>query len=316
MTQQFSGLVQFLNSAGEVVLTIDPDSPNQFSISGPHGKTVIDGGALYNDSISSTTLRLDSRTGLTPGSFEVMNPVVHGGTVLKFDAQFAVLDIGDQRNEGDLRVRDNANRVRLHIDGGPGVLLMTDASENLVLRFDTTSATLDIGNPLGPGGDAGDLRVYDGAGNVRIHLDGATGEVRTFGADCAEDFAIDPSDQLEPGTVVILNEDELLRLSTHPYDRRVVGIMSGAGGVRPGLILGREPGVPNRLPLTLTGKAWCKVDATYGPIALGDPLTTSSTPGYAMIASDSARAFGSIIGKALRPWSDGLGMVPVLVARG
>jgi hypothetical protein len=193
---------------------------------------------------------------------------------------------------------------------------MTDASENLVLRFDTTSATLDLGNPLGSGGDAGNLRLFDGAGNERIHLDGSTGEVRTFGADCAEDFAADPSDRIEPGAVVILDENELLRLSASPYDRRVVGIVSGAGGVRPGIILGREPGVSDRLPLALTGKAWCKVDAAYGPIALGDPLTTSPTPGHAMIASDPARAFGSLIGKALRPWSEGSGLVPVLVARG
>jgi hypothetical protein len=191
---------------------------------------------------------------------------------------------------------------------------MTDAASNLVLRFNIQSATLDIGNVLGEGGDAGDLRVHDGAGNVRIHLEGASGDVKTFGADCAEDFAIDPSDQLEPGTVVVVDEDELLRASTRPYDRRVVGILSGAGGMGPGLILGRDPRVCDRLPLTLTGKAWCKVDAAYGSIALGDPLTTSFTPGHAMIASDSSQALGAVIGKALRPWSDGAGLVPVLVA--
>ena len=70
----------------------------------------------------------------------------------------------------------------------------------------------------------------------------------------------------------------------------------------------------DRLPLTLTGRAWCKVDATYGPIALGDLLTTSSTPGHAMTASDPSTAFGAVIGKALRPWNDGTGLVPVLVA--
>ena len=57
-----------------------------------------------------------------------------------------------------------------------------------------------------------------------------------------------------------------------------------------------------------------KVDATYGPIALGDLLTTSSTPGHAMTASDPSTAFGAVIGKALRPWNDGAGLVPVLVA--
>jgi hypothetical protein len=64
----------------------------------------------------------------------------------------------------------------------------------------------------------------------------------------------------------------------------------------------------------VTGKAWCMVDAAYGSIALGDPLTTSFTPGHAMIASDSSQALGAVIGKSLRPWSDGVGLVPVLVA--
>src|SRR6266567_3458823 len=98
MAQQFIGLVQFLNSAGEVVLTIDPDT-GQFAVFGLPGKTVIDWGALVNDnSISSTRLRLGNEGGGPPGSFEVMNPLVIGGTVLKFDAQFAVLDIGGEHN--------------------------------------------------------------------------------------------------------------------------------------------------------------------------------------------------------------------------
>lgn len=230
--------------------------------------------------------------------------------MLKVDAQFAVLDIGTSGNEGDLRLRDDADRVRLHIDAGRGLLLMSNESGNEVLRFDTSVAVLDVG---GAGGE-GDIRVRDGSGNVTIHLDGASGNVITGGGDCAEDFAIDPSDQLDPGTVVVLDEHEILRASTHPYDRRVAGILSGAGGVRPGIILGRASRARDRLPLTLTGRAWCKVDATYGPIALGDLLTTSSTPGHAMTASDPSTAFGAVIGKALRPWNDGAGLVPVLVA--
>jgi hypothetical protein len=295
----------------------------ELKITPPGAATVaVTGGDLVADDLSTKKvstgrISVDSvtvgRTG-HPGSFEIRNNDFPGGTVLKFDAPNALLDIGGPGNEGDLRLRDNANSVRLHLDAGQGSLFMTDAGSNLVLRFNTQSATLDIGNVLGGGGDAGDLRVHDGAGNVRIHLDGASGDVKTFGADCAEDFAIDPSDQLEPGTVVVVDEDELLRASTRPYDRRVVGILSGAGGMGPGLILGRDPRVRDRLPLTLTGKAWCKVDAAYGSIALGDPLTTSFTPGHAMIASDSSQALGAVIGKSLRPWSDGAGLVPVLVA--
>jgi hypothetical protein len=316
MPEQFIGLVKVLNDAGQTVVTINPNEPASIAISTVNGKTVIEPDGLVTDGGIISLQRLtvgNVNPGSPPGSFKVVNPA---GTALNFDAEFAVLDIGGGDNEGDIRVRDNANRVRLHLDAGRGSLFMTDASGNLVLRFDTELANLDIGNVLGEGGTEGDLRVRDGAGNVRIHLDGASGQVITSGADCAEDFAVDPSDQLEPGTVVIVDEDELLRASTRPYDRRVAGILSGAGGVGPGIILGRDAGVPNCLPLTLTGKAWCKVDASHGPIALGDLLTTSSTPGHAMNASDSSRAPGAVIGKALRPWRDGAGLLPVLVAFG
>jgi hypothetical protein len=61
------------------------------------------------------------------------------------------------------------------------------------------------------------------------------------------------------------------------------------------------------------GKVFCQVDAGYGPVAAGDLLTTSPTPGHAMKARDRERAFGSVLGKALRPLSTGRGLVPILV---
>jgi hypothetical protein len=56
------------------------------------------------------------------------------------------------------------------------------------------------------------------------------------------------------------------------------------------------------------------VDASLVPVSVGDLLTTSGTPGHAMKAGDAARAFGAVIGKALRPLSSGRGLVPILVA--
>jgi hypothetical protein len=42
-------------------------------------------------------------------------------------------------------------------------------------------------------------------------------------------------------------------------------------------------------------------------------LTTSPTPGHAMKAIDPLKAFGSVIGKALRPLDSGQGLMPILV---
>ena len=62
------------------------------------------------------------------------------------------------------------------------------------------------------------------------------------------------------------------------------------------------------------GRVYCKVDANHGAIEVGDLLTTSSTPGHAMKASDPLRSFGAVIGKALSDLKSGTGLIPVLVA--
>jgi hypothetical protein len=116
------------------------------------------------------------------------------------------------------------------------------------------------------------------------------------------------------GTVMVLAGEDRVRSCDHPYDRRVAGVISGAGGYRPAVVMDRQAD-PARRALALTGKVWCKVDAGYGPIELGDPLTTSATPGHAMRADDQARSFGAVIGKALAGLTSGRGLVPVLVAQ-
>jgi hypothetical protein len=133
-------------------------------------------------------------------------------------------------------------------------------------------------------------------------------------ADFAEDFSVKASETIEPGTIMVLDENGILRTSDKSYDRKVAGIISGAGDYRPGLILDRQKSTEGRLPLALVGKVCCKADATYGPIEVGDLLTTSPTRGHAMKASDTLKAFGSVIGKALKPLNAGQGLIPVLVS--
>jgi hypothetical protein len=61
------------------------------------------------------------------------------------------------------------------------------------------------------------------------------------------------------------------------------------------------------------GKVFCLADANVRPIRAGDLLTSSATPGHAMVADDRARRAGAIIGKALQSLAGGLGLIPVLV---
>jgi hypothetical protein len=150
-------------------------------------------------------------------------------------------------------------------------------------------------------------------GDVKVH-----GDVFLTGADCAEQFDVAGDEDVAPGAVVVIGEDGALRPSHEAYDTRVAGVVAGAGVYRPGIVLdnqGQDAG-GRRMSISLMGKAFCKVDGRYAPIAVGDLLTSSPTPGHAMKATDPRRAFGAIIGKALGPCADGSGLIPILVALG
>lgn len=154
-----------------------------------------------------------------------------------------------------------------------------------------------------------------------------TGDIKLLNpmnADCAEDFDI-LEENVEPGTVMVLTDTGSLRSSHQAYDNKVVGIISGAGGYKPAFILNsfnrseieilKDDKKKNkrRLPISLMGKVFCKVDARQSPIEVGDLLTTSSTRGFAMKAEDPKKSFGAVIGKALGSIKNGFGIIPVLV---
>ena len=122
-----------------------------------------------------------------------------------------------------------------------------------------------------------DLEV---GGNVNVK-----GDISLINGDCAEDFTIASNFSIDAGTVVVLGPDGALSPSEMPYDKRVVGVISGAGDYKPAIVLDRKPSPENRQPVALIGKAFCNVDASYGAIEIGD-LLTSSNPGHAMKADD------------------------------
>jgi hypothetical protein len=142
-----------------------------------------------------------------------------------------------------------------------------------------------------------------------------TGDIRLANADCAEDFYVAGAESIEPGTVMVLGEEGgALHQSRQAYDKRVAGVISDAGDYKPGIVLDKRQTPGNRQPIALMGKVFCKVDAQFGPIKVGDLLTTSPTPGHAMKTNDPFKAFGAVIGKALQPLTEGQGLIPILIA--
>jgi hypothetical protein len=159
------------------------------------------------------------------------------------------------------------------------------------------------------------------AGNVEIAGDitavntiTVSKDVILTGADCAEQFDVSDLEAPEPGTILVIDDAGKLRASTSPYDRRVAGVVSGAGAYRPAIVLDRQASEAGRISVALLGKVYCKVDADPSPIAVGDLLTTSARRGFGMKAVDPSLAFGAIVGKALRPLSAGQSLIPILVA--
>ncbi|MEP6951949.1 MAG: hypothetical protein ABI863_21850 [Ginsengibacter sp.] len=144
------------------------------------------------------------------------------------------------------------------------------------------------------------------------------GDVFLGGADCAEEFDVVGMENIESGTVMVIDEEGgALGISSQPYDTKVAGVVSGAGSYKSGIVLDRrqeETCSKNRTPIALVGKVYCKVDAQYGAIRVGDLLTTSSTPGHAMKATDPLKAFGTVIGKALKSLTSGKDLIPVLIS--
>jgi hypothetical protein len=141
-----------------------------------------------------------------------------------------------------------------------------------------------------------------------------SGDIMMANADCAEDFDVDQQSPGEPGTVMVVGDAGVLQPGRLAYDKRVAGVISGAGDFKPGMVFDKRPSQRSRQPIALLGKVYCKVDAHYAPIEVGDLLTTSCTLGHGMKAIEPLKAFGAVIGKALRPLLEGQGLIPILIA--
>lgn len=279
MAENFSGFVNIATSDGGTPVI----SLNALTGDISAGGSGRDGDLVLRDSNGTGRIFLDATNGT------ILIKDQNGRDAVKLDARFGLLDLGAQGNEGDLRILDNAGRF--------------------VFRFDANFAVLDLGTQ----GNEGDLRVRNNDDVVTIHLDGNSGDIKLMGADVAEDFAADTA--VEPALVVVAVGPDEVEVSSEPEDRRVIGVVSGGGDRHPGLRLGTRPG-GSRVPVAMMGRVHCKVDATYAPIAFGDMLTTSATPGHAMRVAEPARAAGAIMGKALGALDDGTGLLPVALALG
>ena len=209
---------------------------------------------------------------------------VFGVTHSTFAGVFGTSDAGGSGVAGDSKA---GRGVHGGSETGVGVLAESQRGIGIVGKGGTLAARFE-----------GDVEV--------------TGDIRLPNADVAEEFAVVDGRAVDPGTVMVLDDDGAVAAGTEPYDPRVVGVAAGAGDYRPGIVLDRRED-RGRTALALVGKTYCRVDAQYGRVRVGDLLTTSGTAGHAMRVADPRRAFGAVLGKALQPLHEGRSLIPILV---
>jgi len=152
------------------------------------------------------------------------------------------------------------------------------------------------------------------ASRFRVKTDGtvlADGTVyaasfQTGSADVAEWAPV--SEPVEPGDVVEFDplNPGSYRLCSDPCSARVAGVIA----TEPGMILGEDT-AGRRAVLALIGIVPVKVTDEGGPIAIGDLLVSSLTPGHAKRWSGSGPC--ALVGKALEPMIGDHGVILVLL---
>jgi len=240
-----------------------------------------------------------------------------GRNTIRLNGQKGQLFLGSDGHDGNLILRDKEDRntvfvngdtgkMQLGTNGQDGDLSVSDNRGRNTIRLNGQKGQLF----LGVDGHDGNLVVQDRNGQTTVFINGDAGDITLQNADFAEDFGVAAEADSVPGMVMRLGSDGRLEPCDVHADPRLVGVVSGAGGTRPGLVLDRQVGASGRAPIALMGKVGVLIDPDCPDLAAGDFLTSAALPGYATRADEDTPA-DAILGRMLRPHSPG--MVVMLV---
>jgi hypothetical protein len=236
------------------------------------------------------------------------------------DAVVVELDADGNGEDADFAIEDkDSNTIYNFDESGQFSLFEPGVGEMIEM------VTSELGT------DGAQITLRNNAGQATIVLDaefnaGGDGRITTEvlqitgGSDLSEQFDIrGGANRVTPKAGYVVRIDAAhpgeLAVSSQAYDRTVAGVVSGAGDVQPGMLMGQQgTDADGQYPVALTGRVYVWVDASYGAVEPGDMLTTSNTAGHAMKVTDYDQAKGAILGKAMTSLESGRGLVLVLVS--
>lgn len=237
-----------------------------------------------------------------------------------------ILDGNGIAGGGDLKILDGDgnNRVRIFSQLNPnvntgGYMDLFNGNNVQTVLINGHSTTHAAGRIVLSDSDGNNkillLGDYNGTGDGRIITDEI--EIKG-GSDLAEMFDISNEESVvDPGLLVSLDPDNpgQLMISNQAYDKKIAGIISGANGIKAGILMGQDETIADGDNLvTLSGRTYLKANTSNGAIKIGDSITSSKIAGEAMRASKKKKSRGAIVGKALTSLEDGSGYILVLVS--
>lgn len=189
---------------------------------------------------------------------------------------------------------------------GNGQYTLSDGAGTILLQASTSQFTLNLDNTT----SFTERLCHNGSNGATTAQ--RIGDCQSSGqADFAEYYG--SFENLEPGEVIVTNGEAsqfdhetlghvskaFVGKSTQTYQKELIGVVSTNPFSE---ILSSDIFAENEnpVPVALSGRVPVKVSTENGPIEPGDPLTSSSTPGVAMKATQA----GPIIGKSLESYSN------------
>jgi hypothetical protein len=174
---------------------------------------------------------------------------------------------------------------------------------------ETTLATEEAGEPGARAHASSEPEISDrGPASSTVAMHASGNREHADAVLPALTSAMPATEAMEAGDVVIFDplQPGLVSLSRVPNDAALFGVVVEEPNPNGGPETGR-----GQVNVAHAGVVFCKVDAGYGAIRPGDLLTTSPTPGHAMLAVNPLP--GTVLGKAIEPLETSAAVIRVLV---